>query len=415
MNLHFSAPLLLTICLQQDNSRFNVYFHRYPGQLRGEIARMTELLPESVYIFDDTMREGLQIESPDIPVSEKLRLLDAIGEMGATNISIGSFAHPKWTPSMACIDDIADQFIPRPGITYTAAVFNKRGFDRADGYFPKIDVRQRRYGSHVELCDTFARRNYNRTQAEQIKQVEATVQGARAAGAQNGSVALGNPFGSNFEGAFTLAQRMELLDLMVCKWHDAGLTVKRISFLDAMGWNMPHTVRETMLAIRDKYPEIETFHLHLHNTRGATMASYYEALNLGATEFDTSLGGMGGCPYCGNGRAAGHVPTEDFVHLCHEMGIETGYDLDKVITAACIAEEVVGHPLWGHVSKAGPNPRQDNCYAADMPFVETLEEASHFRLGATVYKDQISPWREGDAMTRESRLPGFSTDPPGIR
>jgi len=365
---------------------------------------VSNLLPKSVNIFDDTMREGLQIESPDIPVSEKLRLLNAVSEMGAKTVTIGSFAHPKWTPSMACIDEIADQFEPKPGITYTAAVFNKRGYDRADGYYPKIDVRQRRFGTHVELCDTFARRNYNRTQAEQIASIDASVQGAKEAGAEAGSVALGNPFGSNFEGTFSHEQRMGLLDLMMEKWASVGIPVKRVSFLDAMGWNMPHTVRETILAIRDKYPEIETYHMHLHNTRGATIASYYEALTLGATDFDTSLGGMGGCPYCGNGRAAGHVPTEDFVHLCHEMGIDTGYDLDKVIEAACIAEEVVGHSLWGHVSKSGPMPHGDTCYPADMPFVETLEEAAHFRVGPDVYEGQISPWREGDALTRESNV-----------
>ena len=78
--------------------------------------------PESVKITDDTMREGLQIESAEIPVSEKLRLLDALGETGAKVISIGSFAHPKWTPQMACIDEIAERFVPKPGVTYTAAV-----------------------------------------------------------------------------------------------------------------------------------------------------------------------------------------------------------------------------------------------------------------------------------------------------
>ena len=287
---------------------------------------MSSLLPTRVTITDDTMREGLQIESPDIAVSEKLRLLDALGETGAKVISIGSFAHPKWTPSMACIDEVAQQFVPKPGIKYTAAVFNKKGFDRADAYYPKIDVRGRRFGTHVELCDSFARRNYNRTQAQQIAGMDGSIAGAKAAGAEAASVALGNPFGSNFEGPFSLDQRMDLLAMMIGKWHEAGIPVTKVSFLDAMGWNMPHEVRETLTAIRDRYPEVETFHMHLHNTRGATMASFYEALMLGATEFDTSIGGMGGCPYCGNGRAAGHVPTEDFVHLCHEMGIETGYD-----------------------------------------------------------------------------------------
>lgn len=356
-------------------------------------------LPESVLITDDTMREGLQIERADIPVSEKLRLLDALGETGAKTISIGSFAHPKWTPQMACIDEIAEQFVPKPGVNYTAAVFNQRGYDRADAYYPKIDIRQRRFGTHVEMCDIFARRNYNRSQAQQIAGMAATIERARQAGAEHGAVALGNPFGSNFEGDYTLEQRMALMQIMMDAWHEAGFIVKRCAFVEAMGWNLPHLVRETMVAIRERWPEIEVFHMHLHNQRGQTLASYYEALQLGATEFDTCIGGMGGCPYCGNGRAAGHVPTEDFVDLCHEMGIETGYDLNRLIEAAAIAEEVVGHPLWGHVSKSGPRPRGEACYPADMPFVETLEEAAHFRKGPAVYAGQLSPWREGDALS----------------
>lgn len=356
------------------------------------------LIPKSVNIFDDTMREGLQIEGADISIDDKLRLLDAIGETGAKVISIGSFAHPKWTPSMANIDELAERFEPKPGIRYTAAIFNQKGFERADHFYPKLDVRTRQFGLHVEICDSFARRNYNRTQAQQIASMDSTVEAAVAAGAETGSITLGSPFGSNFEGPFDLARRLEMIDLMVNKWHGAGITVSRISFSDAMGWNAPHTVRETMLAIRDTWPEIETFHMHLHNSRGSTIASYYQALQLGATEFDTSLGGMGGCPYCGNGRSAGHVPTEDFVDLCHEMGIETGYNLDKLIEAALIAEEIVGHSLWGHVSKAGPRPRGEQLYPIDMPFVESLEEASHFRNGPSVYEGQLSPWEGGSAL-----------------
>jgi len=358
-----------------------------------------DLLPESVIITDDTMREGLQIEDANIPVSEKLRLLDALGETGAKVISIGSFAHPKWTPQMACIDEIAEQFVPKAGIEYTAAVFNQRGFERADAYYPKINIRRKRFGTHVELCDTFSRRNYNRSQAQQLASMDGVISGARQAGAEFGSVALGNPFGSNFEGAFSLKQRLDMLKIMLDKWHNAGFKVKRCSFVEAMGWNMPHQVRETILAIRETWPEITDFHCHMHNVRGSTITSYYEALQLGVREFDTCLGGMGGCPYCGNGRAAGHVPTEDFVDLCHEMGIKTGYDLDKLIEAAVIAEEVVRHPLWGHVSKGGPRPRGDQIYPARMPFVETLQEAAHFRMGPDVYAGQLTPWKDGDALS----------------
>ncbi len=365
-------------------------------------GRGSDPVPERVTITDDSMREGLQIERPDIPVADKLRLLDALGQTGAKVISIGSFAHPKWTPSMANIEELAERFTPKPGIRYTAAVFNQKGFERADRFYPKIDVRTRRYATHIEMCDSFARRNYNRTQAQQIAAMDATIAAARSNGAEFGAVVLGSPFGSNFEGPFSLRQRLEFVGLMVDKWHEAGFEVDRLSISDAMGWDTPHRLRGTILAIRETWPEIETYHLHLHNSRGATIASYYEALHLGVTEFDTSIGGMGGCPYCGNGRAAGHVPTEDFVDLCHEMGIETGYDLDKLIEAAWIAEEVVGHPLWGHVSKAGPRPRGDRLYPVDMPFVETLHEASHFRNGPSVYEGQISPWQEGSALVGPS-------------
>jgi hydroxymethylglutaryl-CoA lyase len=358
---------------------------------------------EFVAISDDTMREGLQMESPTISVDDKLRLLDALGETGAKIISIGSFAHPKWTPAMACIDEIAERFIPKPGVVYTAAVFNQTGFERADRYFPKLDVRRRktRHSSHVELCDTFSRRNYNRSQAQQVAAIDTAVAVARAAGADKASVSIGNPFGSNFEGPFDLAARMELLALMIGTWEAGGIRVTRVSLLEAMGWNLPHQVRETMLAIRERWPGITDFHLHLHNQRGATIASYYEALQLGAREFDTSLGGLGGCPYSGNGRAGGHVPTEDFVDLCQEMGFETGYDLDKLIAAAVIAEQVVGHPLWGHVSKSGARPRDDRLYPRDMPFVETLDHAGHFRDGPSAYAGQTAPWTLNDALLKD--------------
>src|SRR5581483_5828467 len=127
---------------------------------------------------------------------------------------------------------------------------------------------------------------------------------------------------------------------------------------DPMGWNMPDQVEEQLTAIMDTWPGIGTFQLHLHNTRGTTPASVYAALRTLAPEhmliLDATVGGMGGCPYCGNGQAAGLMPTEDLVYLLEELGIGTGVDLDALIEAVIVAEEVTGHPLYGHVSKAGP-------------------------------------------------------------
>ncbi|MCZ6617594.1 MAG: citramalate synthase [Gammaproteobacteria bacterium] len=355
-------------------------------------------LPTSVEIRDDTMREGLQIENKDISVEEKLRLLDALGDTGLKVISIGSFVSPKWTPQMANIDELAERFEPKPGVKYTAAVFNRQGFERADKFYPKIDVRSRDYMTHVEVGAIFAMRNYNRTPDQLLRQGDSTIDAAKRAGVSSGGIAFGNPFGSNFEGDFSLEQSLSVLEAAIDRWHARDLTVSICRIIDDMGACLPDQLIDMFTAIQQRWPEITNFGLHLHNQRGVTNICYYEALKFGVTHFETSLGGLGGCPYCGNGRSAGHVPTEDFAFLCEELGVETGLDLDKLIEAAAIAEEVVGHPLWGHVSKAGPRPRGERLYPKNMPFVETLDEAAHFRKGPSVYDHQLRPWKEDSAL-----------------
>lgn len=356
------------------------------------------MFPDSVEIRDDTMREGLQIEDKDISVDAKLRLLDALGDTGLKTISIGSFVSPKLTPQMACIDEIAERFEPKPGVTYTAAVFNKAGFERADKFFPKVNVRIREFVTHVEVCQFFAMRNYNRTPEQMFEQARGSVERAAETGEVNGGVVLGNAFGSNFQEDPPLSFAMELLDRTIDLWRQAGLSVTRLQLIDDMGACMPGPLMDLITYAQRTYPEITDYGLHLHNQRGVTNICYYEALKLGVTRFDTSIGGMGGCPYCGNGRSAGHVPTEDFTYLCHELGIDTGLDLDKLIDAAVVAETVVGHPLHGHVSRAGPRPRADRIYAPDLPFIETLEEAQHFRKGSSACAHQLKPWKKDSAL-----------------
>jgi len=140
-------------------------------------------------------------------------------------------------------------------------------------------------------------------------------------------------------------------------------------------------------------------HLHLHDGRGLAMVSAYQALRAlderHTLVVDSSIGGMGGCPYCGNGRTTRMIPTEDLVHLLEAEGISTGVDLDRLIEAAWLAEEVVGHELYGRVSKAGPRPTsRDRLYDMDMPLVETFEQAQHFRLGPQVYDGCPRPWKQ---------------------
>jgi hydroxymethylglutaryl-CoA lyase len=165
-----------------------------------------------------------------------------------------------------------------------------------------------------------------------------------------------------------------------------------------MGWNMPDQVERQLQAIKNRWPKIKKFNLHLHNTRGMALTSSYVAMRT-LDESDTlrlqpAIGGMGGCPFCGNGRSAGLAPTEDLIHMMEGMGIHTGVDLEKLVEAVWYAEELVGHPLWGHVSKGGPRPTDKKLYPMDMPFVETLDHARHFIKGSEAYKGAPSPWKE---------------------
>lgn len=337
-------------------------------------------LPKSVTILDDTMREGLQIEDRDISISQKLKLLDALGETGAKLIVVGLFANPELWPQMANVDDLVERFVPKPGVTYAAIGLDPEGLERAKRYYPKINVARVSHRTNLELSNTFLMRTFNMTMEQQMAGWPEAIERARAEGEKEGHIAVGSPWGSNFEGDIAHEQVMKVLEMQVDLWHESGFIIQSVAFLDAMGWNMPHRVRRTLETVREKWPEITEVQCHFHNTRGMALASYYEALQVGARQFAACVGGMGGCPYCGNGRAAGLPPTEDFVLLCEEMGIETGYNIEKLVEAAETAEEVVGHALWGHVSKAGPLPRGNRLYPKGLPFIETLEEAAHFRI-----------------------------------
>ena len=122
-------------------------------------------------------------------------------------------------------------------------------------------------------------------------------------------------------------------------------------------------------------------------------------------DIDGTIGGYGGCPYCGNGRATGMAPSEDILHMMEDMGIDTGVDIDKLIDCVWMAERIMGRELYGHVSKAGPRPKTaSQLYDIDMPFVETLESARHFKEGPSAYEGGIYPYREPVTSAYRDRL-----------
>lgn len=360
----------------------------------------------TIVILEEGMREGMQIESADIPASEKIRLLDALSKTGLRKIHVGSFVSPKWTPQMANVEEVIDGFTPAAGVEYTAIVLNPRGAERRAEYAHKLTMPDPTLGrTKVHLCDVFVRRNTNRTQQDEIDAIPRAIESALATGVTHAEISINAAWGSNWLGGFDEEERMRLLRLQHDAWTAAGIPVTRIHIGDPMSWNTPAPLRSMLRRIRAEWPEVHDFHLHLHDARGMAMLSAYVAIEeldeRDTLQIDTAIGGMGGCPYCGNGRATRMIPTEDFAHLLEAEGIETGLDLAALIEAGVIAEEVVGHELWSKVTASGPRPEGEALYAMDMPFVETFDEAQHFRRGATVYEGAISPWR--DPITSPAR------------
>ena len=351
-----------------------------------------------VILTEEGMRDGLQIERADISVGDKIRLLDALSETGLKEIAVGSFVSPRWVPQMACIDELVKGFHPKPGVTYSATALNEIGRERLRQYCPPLSDERYQAQTQVYLCDVFAQRNVNRTIAQQMARWPKSIEEAQAKGAKEAGINISASWGSNWTGEVSPEDRMTMLERQHRLWEEAGIPVTKVGISDPMGWNMPDQVERQLIAIKKRWPAIRSFNLHLHNTRGMALTSSYVAMKtLDAADtlrLQPAIGGMGGCPFCGNGRAAGLAPTEDLVHMMEGMGIETGVDLEKLIEAVWMAEEIVGHPLLGHVSKGGPRPKGTKLYAMDMPFIESFDEARHFIKGPVVYKDAPSPWKE---------------------
>ncbi len=365
------------------------------GENRGDALTRQDSYP-TVEIIEEGMREGMQIESASITVASKIELLNALSQTGLSTIVVGSFVSPRWTPQMAEIDEVVRGFTPVDGVDYSALALNDRGRERMSHYMPPLVTSKEFPRTFVHLCDVFVQRNTNRTQADEIALWPGVIDEVVQSGATTAGIAINAAWGSNWLGPFDESYRMEMLQRQHALWSAAGITVDKVWLGDPMAWNMPDQVASQLRAIQKRWPDIQRVHLHLHDARGTAMLSAYEALKVLNPDqtlvLDTSIGGMGGCPYGGHGRMTRMIPTEDLVDLLHELGIETGIDLDKLIGAGLLAEQVVGHSLWSHVTKAGPRPRGAALFPMDLPFIETEAQAQHFRRGPNAYEGARSPW-----------------------
>ena len=271
---------------------------------------MTSRYPKIVYT-EEGMREGMQIEDANIPVDAKVELLDALSETGLKQIVVGSFVSPKYTPQMARIDEIVSKFHPKPGVMYTALALNEKGLERAKQYSPPLTImRSRRPQLRVHQCDVFARRNTNRSQMQEMAAWQKVIDNSVRDGVKEAGIGTNATFGSNFVGDFSVDMTMKFLEKQHALWDAVGIKVTSVSIGDPMGWCHPVKVEEIFGHVKRRWPEINTFSAHLHNSRGMAIVSAYAAIT--ALDGDDTLhlqgtiGGIGGCPYCGNGQCYRH-------------------------------------------------------------------------------------------------------------
>jgi hydroxymethylglutaryl-CoA lyase len=306
-------------------------------------------LPRAVHITEEGPREGFQIEKGPIATARKIALIDALSQTGLDHIQVVSFVNPKAVPGMADAEDVVRGITPRDGVAYTALWLNEKGFERA----LKFSDRLSNAGTiQLSASEKFSLRNQNRNAAQQLAAQHAIVEHYKAAGVavERGSIMAA--FGCNFEGDVPASRIVALVQQILDVADEHGVALEYLTLADTMAWATPLAIKRAVGALRERWPDLDIA-LHLHDTRGMAIANAYAGLEMGVTRFDSSVAGLGGCPFAGHQGAAGNVCTEDLVFLCDEFGIETGIDLDALIECARLAEDIVGHPLPGSVMKGG--------------------------------------------------------------
>jgi len=309
---------------------------------------MTDL-PNAVHITEEGPREGFQIEKGPIATARKIALIDTLAQTGLDHIQIVSFVNPKAVPGMADADNVVQGIAPKPGVAYTALWLNKKGFERALQHSERLS----NTGTiQLSASEKFSLRNQNRSAAQQLAEQHSIVESYKSAGVpvERGSIMAA--FGCNFEGDIPVARVVALVAQILDVAREHGVSLKYITLADTMAWATPLAIKRAVGSLRERWPDLDIA-LHLHDTRGMAIANAYAGLEMGVRRFDSSVAGLGGCPFAGHRGAAGNVCSEDLVFLCHEMGIETGVDLDALIECARLAEDVVGHPLPGSVMTGG--------------------------------------------------------------
>jgi hydroxymethylglutaryl-CoA lyase len=298
-------------------------------------------LPSRVKLVDVGPRDGLQNEKQPVPAAVKIELVQRLQAAGLTEIEVTSFVSPKWVPQMADNAEVMAGITRQPGVRYSVLIPNLQGFEAALKSSPDEIVV---FGAASE---TFSQRNINCSIAESIERFAPVVQAARAAGIYVRG-AMSCIVGCPYEGDVAPERVSYLAGLM------KGIGVQHVGVADTIGVGTPLKVQRAIEATLKHY-DINDVSGHFHDTYGQALANTLISLQMGIWQFDTSVAGLGGCPYAKG--ATGNVATEDVVYLLHGMGIATGIDLDKLIDAGQFISDFLGRQPSSRAATAFLNKR----------------------------------------------------------
>lgn len=283
-----------------------------------------------VTICDVGPRDGLQNEKEVLEPTVRAELVNRLAAAGLPAIEAVSFIRPDRVPPMAGAEEVLAGIERREGVVYSGLVLNAVGAER----FAATELDSLHF--NLAATDSFGRENQNATPDEALRVLESLDTDRPV------SVSVSVAFGCPFEGAVDSGRVLEIAE------RSAAAGAGEIVFADTIGVAVPRQVRHLVTEGAKRLPRVG---VHLHNTRNTGFASAYAALEAGATVFEASVGGLGGCPFAP--RATGNVATEDLVYLLHGEGVQTGVDLDALIGVSAWLESVLGRELPGQLYRAG--------------------------------------------------------------
>lgn len=302
---------------------------------------MNPNIPTRVKLIDVGPRDGLQNEKQPVPADVKIGLVHRLQDAGLKEIEVTSYVSPKWVPQMADNHEVMQGIVRRSDVRYSVLTPNLKGWEAAVPDGPgEIVV----FGSASEA---FSHKNINCSIAESIERFAPVVEAARAAGVQVRG-AMSCTVGCPYEGEVAPERVAYLAGLL------KGIGVQRVDVADTIGVGTPRKVQRAIEATLRHFG-IDDVSGHFHDTYGQALSNTLAALELGVWNFQSSVAGLGGCPYAKG--ATGNVATEDVVYMLHGMGIETGIDLDRLVDAGAYISDFLGRKPQSRVAVALLNKR----------------------------------------------------------